>query len=465
MLNSIQLAGLVVIALLLLSQLLFALKRDRPVLLIVTLMFFVYFIYASGIRLDWYIREWSTNFVVSEHYVTIATWFVVLIVIAAWCGYSVPQGAKAAGASHAVVSYDQLLLLNLLGLGAIALSFYMRGGIVSVWSRTARDAPSAWYGVVTGLSVLGLIYPLFNYYYSEDSTVPRLLISTVILAVYFVSAMLSGVTHEHAPGLAAFMLVWLKRRKLSLRTALLVLVGGFALVSAMRFSRVLGATLYLGGDLSDAYAAYWDPDNVLNAANSFGEFIVFSKIVEVVDTHTDWQLGKSYLLVFESLVPSTLLPGKTEMLRDSDSQGFLASYYGYSGDYWTSGFYGEAYINFGLPGLVVVSYLVGMVIRRAELLLSSGGSMSWLPHWYVGCLLTGALLGAFRTDIEVAFLEFVMRPIGLAIAFGGLMSLLLPYGPVEIVGVAGASARLRPDRANDVATECIAQLPTRPGGD
>ena len=61
------------------------------------------------------------------------------------------------------------------------------------------------------------------------------------------------------------------------------------------------------------------------------------------------------------------------MLQDTKSQGFLSSYFGYSSICWTSGFYGEAYLNFGLPGLIVVSGLVGMVIRRAELLLSSGG--------------------------------------------------------------------------------------------
>lgn len=62
MLNSIQLAGLVVISLLLLFQLRFAAKRDRPVLLVITLACLVYFVYAAGIRLDWYIREWSHNF-------------------------------------------------------------------------------------------------------------------------------------------------------------------------------------------------------------------------------------------------------------------------------------------------------------------------------------------------------------------------------------------------------------------
>lgn len=303
-----------------------------------------------------------------------------------------------------------------------------------MWSRTVPDEPLLWYGLVMGLSELALIYPLFTYYYIEESTTARLLISGIILVVYGIFAMVSGVSHDHVPRLAAFMLVWLERRKLTLQTAIIVLVIGLTLVSAMRFSRQLGAIMFLsGGGLSDAYAAYSDPDNNLNVANSFGEIIVFSKIIEVVDRHTDWQLGKSYLLMLESLVPSVLLPGKAEMLQDIDSQGFLPSYYGFQGDYWTSGFYGEAYVNFGLPGLVVVSCLVGMVIRRAELLLKSGGSVSWLPHWYVGCLLAGALLAGFRSDIGAAFVEFVIRPVGLAIIFGELMSLWLPYGPVRIV--------------------------------
>ncbi|MGD0074009.1 MAG: hypothetical protein ABSD31_06660 [Candidatus Binataceae bacterium] len=440
MLNSIQFAGLIVITLLLLLQLRFALRHERPVLLIITLVFFVYFVYSGGIRLQWYIREWSHNFDVSKHYITVATWLIVLVIISLRCGYSIPQSLKGATAGRAVTSYNQLLLLNLLGLGALALSFYLRGGIVSVWSRTVRDEPLLWYGLVTGLSELVLIYPLFTYYYIEESTTARLLISGAILVVYSVFGMVSGGTQDHVPRLGAFMLVWLARRKLTLRTALVVLVVGFGLVSVTRFSRQLGATMLLsGGGLSDAYAAYSDPDNCLNAANSFGEIIVFSKIIEVVDRRTDWQLGKSYLLMLESLVPSVLLPGKAEMLQDIDSQGFLPSYYGFQGDYWTSGFYGEAYVNFGLAGLVVVSWLVGMAIRRAELLLNSGGSVFWVPHWYVGCLLAGALLVGLRSDIGAALVEFVMRPMGLAIVFGELMSLWLPYGPVRMLE--GAASR------------------------
>src|SRR5208282_3604933 len=160
------------------------------------------------------------------------------------------------------------------------------------------------------------------------------------------------------------------------------------------------------------------------------------KVIEVVDRHVGWQLGRSYLLVLVSLVPSALLPSKIEMLRDSDAQEFLSSYYGHSGIGWTSGFYGEGYLSFGLPGVIAVSCLVGLAIRRTELLLGSEGALAWLPHWYVGCLMAGALLTGFRTDIAVGFVEYVVRPIGLAIVFGGIMSLLLPRGPVNILEVA-----------------------------
>ena len=436
MLNSVQLAGLVVISLLLLFQLRFAAKRGRPVLCVVTLVFFVYFVYSGGIKLDWDIRQWSYYFYVSEHYVTVATWLVVLIIIAVRCGYSIPQRAKATRVAHGIIIYNQflLLLLSLVGLGAMALSFHLRGGLVSVWSRTVEAPAIPWAGVLSGLNELALVYPLFTYYYLEDSTVPRLAISVIILAIYGALAMVSGVSTSHIVRLTPFLLVWLTRRSLTLVRALLVLVVAFVVLSVFRFNRQLGAVMYLGGDLNDAYAAYSDPDNPLNAANSFGEFIAFSQLVQVVDRHTDWQWGGSYLLAPVELVPGVLLAEKAEMLARMSAGAFLPSYYGVSGTTWPVGFYGEAYMNFGLPGLIVVSFLFGWLTRRAEVLLRSEGSVSWLPHWYIGCVLAATLIVVVRDD-SVEAISFV-APIGLAIVFGELMSLLLPYGPVRIVEVA-----------------------------
>jgi len=436
MLNSIQLAGLVVISLLLLLQLRFASKRGRPVLWLITLVFFVYFVYSGGIKLDWYMREWSHNFYVSEHYVTVATWLVVLIIIAARCGYSIPQRTKTTRVAHGIVIYNQflLLLLSLVGLGAMALVFHLRGDVVSVWSRTARGPVIPWAGVLIGLNDLALVYPLFTYYYFEDSTVARLAISVMILAIYGGFATVSGVSTGHVMRLTPFLLVWLTRRSLTLVRTLLVLVVVFVAFSVSRFSRQLGAAMYLGGDLNDAYAAYSDPDNPVNAANSFGELIAFSQLVQVVDRDTDWQWGGSYLLVPVALVPGVLLAEKAEMLAGMQSRAFLPSYYGVSGTTWTVGFYGEAYMNFGLPGLIVFSFLFGWFMRRAEVLLRSEGSVSWLPHWYIGCVLAATLIVVVRND-SVEAIDFVV-PIGLAIVFGELMSLLLPYGPVRIVEVA-----------------------------
>jgi hypothetical protein len=192
--------------------------------------------------------------------------------------------------------------------------------------------------------------------------------------------------------------------------------------------------MYLGGDLNDAYAAYSDPDNPINAANSFGEFITFSQLVQVVDRHTDWQWGGSYLLAPVGLVPGVLLAEKAEMLKGMSAGAFLPSYYGVSGTTWPAGFYGEAYMNFGLPGLIVISFLFGWLTRRAEVLLRGEGSVSWLPHWYIGCVLAATLIVVVRDD-SVEAIGF-LAPIGLAIVFGALMSLLLPYGPVRIVEVA-----------------------------
>ena len=433
MLNSIQVAGLIVITLLLLFQLRSAAERDRPVLWLMTLVFFVYFVYSGGIRLDWNMREWSHTFDVSEHYITVATWLVVVIIIAVRCGYSISQRPKATRVARGIVVYDQFLLLflSVLGLGAMALVFHLRGDVVSVWSRSVDGPVIPWAGVLSGLSDLALVYPLFTYYYLEDSTVFRLTISVIILAIYGVLAMVSGVSTHHVMRLTPFLLVWLTRRRLTLVRTVLVVVAAFVVFSFLRFSRQLGVAMYLGGGLREAYAAYSDPDNCLNAENSFGEFITFSQVVQVVDRHTDWQWGGSYLLAPVGLVPGVLLPGKAELGERVSAGMFLPSYYGVSGITWTVGFYGEAYMNFGLPGLIVISFLFGWLMRKAEVLLKSEGAVSWLPHWYIGCALAATLTVLVRNE-SVEALGFLL-PIGLAIVFGELMSLLLPYGPVRTV--------------------------------
>ncbi len=436
MLNPIQFAGLVVITLLLLFQLRFAVKHDRPVLWLITLVFFVYFVYSGGIRLHWYIREWSHNFDVSEHYITVATWLIILVIIAVRCGYSIHQEAKTTRIARGIAVYDQslLLFLSVLGLGAMMLIFHLSGDVVAVWSRAAEVAVIPWAGVLSGLCGLALVYPLFTYYHFEHSTIFRLAISAIILAIYGAFAMVSGVATTHVVRLTPFLLVWLSRRKLTLVRALVVLVVGFIIFSVLRFSRQLGVAVYLGGGLDEAYVAYFDPDNPINTANSFGEFITFSQIVKLVDKQVDWQLGESYLLTPIGLVPGVLLPEKAEMLARLPAGMFLPSYYGVSGTSWPVGFYGEAYLNFGLPGLMVVSFMFGWLVRRAEVLVKSGGSVSWLPHWYIGCVLAATMIVLVRND-AISVLDFVM-PVGFAIVCGELMSLVLPYGPVSIVEVA-----------------------------
>jgi hypothetical protein len=432
MLNPTQVAGLVVISLLLAMQLRFAAKAGRPVLWIITLVFFVYFVYSGGIRLRWIIRQWSHNFDVSEHYLTVATWLVVVLLIAVRIGYAIPQKMRTRAAAGVRIYNQQLLLvLSLLGLGTMALAFYLNGALAALWSRQIQPQTIPWAGVLSGLNGLALIYPLFNYYYYEDCSFFGLVTSVCILTVYGGFAAVSGVATGHILRLAPFLLIWLKRRALTIRRAAAVLIAGFVVFSFLRFNRQLGATLVLGGGLTDAYQEYIDPDNPLNAANSFDEFVTFSQVVKVVDTSTDWQLGGSYLLAPMSLVPGVIFPEKADMLLRMPAGFFLPLYYGVPGVSWPVGFYGEAYMNFGLPGLIAVSILFGWCVHRAELLLRSEGSFYWLPHWYIGCVLTATLIVHVRND-SVEAVGFVVL-IGLAVVLGQAMSLMVPYGPVRYV--------------------------------
>jgi len=419
-------------ALVLALQLVFAVRYQRPVLLVSTLVYIVFFVYSAGPKLTWHIREWSRHFEVSEYYVTVATWMALLVVIASIYGYSFPRKNKPKRRQHLVVVYSDLLLicLSVVGLATMVVIFYLQGGVVSVWKRSPDPVIVPWAGLVSGLNELALIYPMFTFYHSSTAGMLRTAISILILFFYGIFAALSGVSTAHVMRLTPFLLIWLARRRLTWRRALFAAVAGFIVVSFFRFSRTLGATLALGGDLNAAIEAYQDPDNSVNTANSFGELVTFSQVVQIAGNRTDWRYGESYLATATDLVPGILLPNKSQILATMPAALFLPRYYGIVGVSWTAGFYGEAYENFGLPGLIVVSFLFGCLLGKAEALLSSDRSFFWIPHWYIGCTLAATLVLMVRNDSD-SLMAFV-APLGLCVILGELMSLLLPYGPARV---------------------------------
>ena len=132
--------------------------------------------------------------------------------------------------------------------------------------------------------------------------------------------------------------------------------------------------------------------------------------MQLTETEAGFRWGTTYLAPFVSLIPSALLGSKNEkdlLVWHYRPDDFVPDYLGYgytpgAVNYvryrfqWPSGFYGEAYMNFGIIGLVPASILFGWAIRRSELLLETPGSFAGLPCWYVGCILLAALIAGVR---------------------------------------------------------------------
>jgi hypothetical protein len=421
----------------LVSQLVSASRTNRRGLWLLTIVFLIYFVYSSTVELELSRDYYSFFFDVREGYLVAAVWLLLLVVVCVRWGYSRQQVIGEPRHAVPTMSYRQALIISLAGLVCGYIQFSLAGGLEVVWSR--KPEPFEWAGLISGLVQLSVVFPLLVYHDWPKVRRSHAVYAVLITGTYAGFAVVSGESTRHVVAAIPFLVLWLSKHRVTVLRAALVVTAGFVLISGTRFMRQLGNTLAIGGDWYDAYREYSDPMNMLNARNSFYEFIMFAETVQLTETESGFRWGTTYLAPIVSLIPSALLEGKDEkelLVWHYRPDDFVPDYLGYGFtpgglDYvryrfqWPSGFYGEAYMNFGIIGLIAASMLFGWAVRRSELLLESPGSLGGLPRWYVGCVLLAALVSGVRMGFVDIF-WFSALPLALAIALLCILSVVTP---------------------------------------
>lgn len=392
-----------------LVQLKVAIDRRRPVLAFAALMFLVYFVF-GGAAVYQLLDDYARYFSVDPDYLVRSGAYGVVVVLLVWIGYELPQRLRAPGRSLIPQATPAMLLpISVAGLAAFVLFIILNGGVSMIWAReTIRAEPIPFQATLVVMADLTLIFPLVVYGRQDSARPWENRVAVLIAGAWVVLAAISGTSGRHAVDIAPFAILWISRHRPGFFRTLWLVAGGAGLISFLRFMRYLGSLPPAERQLVAALGEFLDPSNSLNLLHSVGEFFIFAKMIEVAD---DWgfQWGMSYLVVPMQMIPGVLWPEKRAFLFSIATHYHIPRITGFEGQMWPAGFYGEAYLNFGLVGVVGISILFGWALRRAELWLGSSRALFGLPPYVVGGYLAAAVIASVRQDVSVLMQCFGTR--------------------------------------------------------
>lgn len=129
-----------------------------------------------------------------------------------------------------------------------------------------------------------------------------------------------------------------------------------------------------------------------------------------------WAMGKTYLAAFLSFIPSAIFP-----FREAYGFGRYSLEILFSGNAAPTygglrpSFVGEAYLNFGVPGVFFIGYLLGAVLglwqKGTASLRNSSGAMVFFFLFSLLTVMVSDFYGIFHAFVLIALLMWAMRRI------------------------------------------------------
>jgi hypothetical protein len=194
---------------------------------------------------------------------------------------------------------------------------------------------------------------------------------------------------------------YLKQGKISIGYVAAAAAGGSALVVFLGlFREALQAPTVEAG---------WDAATLLNTdgvlfflANLFARFDSFRRYLEIIEVLStgesgiDYSYGQPFLALLLSPIPRAILPEKPWLSSAVYTQTFHPQYAANS-IYFEISLFGEAYLNFGVAGVVAYCLFVGVLVRALQSYFSDILSKPAKLAFYANtCLLP---LGLFQAGI------------------------------------------------------------------
>lgn len=167
-------------------------------------------------------------------------------------------------------------------------------------------------------------------------------------------------------------------------------------------------------------------------------------IIGNVPESVDYLYGRSYWSIPLAIIPQMVLPFDKPLTGGKLNADYI---YGNPLGAMPPGNIGEAYWNFGVPGVIMVMFVFGCVMRWFERLYTTNGAAGWVVGIYI------AMLFSLQPN-SPAFHNFVQ-------AVGGAVIFLIFFcGVPKLVRVPDNAAR---ERRGGVASK-ILDLRAKPGG-
>ncbi len=267
-----------------------------------------------------------------------------------------------------------------LGFASFIFRIIHHGGVEDVWKRTWDTEPddTPFKGLLVILSNYVLFYFYVIYYLHINGRLKSLFFRATAwasLAVAFGLFTISGTTTGPLLCLLPVgLLLVQKNHAISMKRFILFTLLMTAAITFLRFARHVGKETNGGASgvsiSTDSLSSYSDSE--VGLTNSFVMLQAFAQVISRIDGGDPMLWGGSYVMIPGSLLPGLIYPGGTMakhefMMNNRPDVYTLERLTSRTFEGWLpSGYYGEAYMNFGFLGLVGISVIVGAVILKLD---------------------------------------------------------------------------------------------------
>ncbi|MDY6946410.1 MAG: O-antigen polysaccharide polymerase Wzy, partial [Pseudomonadota bacterium] len=382
----------------------------------------------------------------------LATWYVVCSLGCLGLGVALSRPPRAdGGESHATIEETEAVGfwagLGLLAGSAVAFVMLVAAvGNILAYSRTEIFAGV---GDTRGLGFFLLVLPsAVILLVCTARKGPQQLLAFLLAAAYFVAVMFLGERSAALFPMLVGLVVWRKLGR-SIPTPVIagILIGVLVIVPAVRQLRDVGPySRITSQDVAASFKGTQAGDVFLELGAMHG---VLAYVLKWVPAEEPYRYGMSYLKALPGAIPNIgFRQGQSE--RSLMSGGAMdtaararemspADWYIFRLNRWMFdvgggggfSFIAEAYLNFGLAGVVVVMFGVGLFLGRLDY-----RNLRHEPRWVVLAVITmWPLLKIIRNDFD----NFV-KPIGLIMAtllIWWMISKVLGFTPAQHLRSAG----------------------------
>lgn len=239
----------------------------------------------------------------------------------------------------------------------------------------AYNEREGYFLINTILDSFGLILPAsIAYVYKSRHKINKLVPVIVALPV-FIILFLGGTRYPLLFSLVGFLVIYLKFEKFTIRRGIFLFVPTFILIivsaNIMKTYRTGGAgfDIVVQNVIEDVFSRDDSNNLIYSLASSMSpEGVVqsYSKMVEYFEDQPH-QLGVNTGFVFYFWIPRSIWNDKPTMLGHWLIRKYGDSGFG-SGHSASFGFAGEFYADFGIVGAILLSFLMGIGLKKLEVM-------------------------------------------------------------------------------------------------